>query len=145
CQIIGGGNIIWPASLIHKLPALALQAQQTFRYTGGIHAASLFDQTGKMLLTREDIGRHNAVDKIVGSMLLADMLPGTTNLLLVSGRAGFELVQKTIIAGIPVMAAIGAPSSLAVELAATYQLSLLGFVRNERFNIYTGTNRIKLD
>lgn len=134
----------WSAAAIHTLPDQARAAQTTFRHTGGIHAATLFDRAGCVLLSREDVGRHNAVDKVVGAMLMSGKLPGTDYLLLVSGRAGFELVQKTVVAGIPVMAAVGAPSGLAVDLAREYDLSLLGFVRNGRFNIYSGAERIAL-
>lgn len=130
-------------SLIHQLPTIARKQQSVFEHTGGLHAATLFSSSGELLLMREDIGRHNAVDKIVGARLAAPSLQGEHQVLLVSGRAGFELVQKTITAGIPIMAAVGAPSSLAVDLARQFNLTLLGFVRNERFNIYSGSQRIQ--
>ena len=112
--------------------------QTVFKHTGGIHAAALFNSSGELLLMREDVGRHNAVDKIVGASIEKSDNGHANSLLFVSGRAGFELVQKCVRAKIPVMAAVGAPSSLAVELAQKYNLTLLGFVRNGRFNIYAG-------
>lgn len=122
-------------AIITALPELMRQAQTVFRHTGGIHAAALFNREGKLLLLREDVGRHNAVDKVIGAAQLADLQLGSS-MLLVSGRAGFELVQKCVVAGIPLMAAVGAPSSLAVQLAQESGLSLIGFLRGERFNRY---------
>ncbi len=132
--------------VITALPDRMREAQTVFKHTGGIHAAALFDREGKLLILREDVGRHNAVDKVIGALLMAKRSdpgsgPGqliTNNCqLLVSGRAGFELVQKCTVAGIPLMAAVGAPSSLAVQLAKEGNLTLIGFLRGERFNIYT--------
>ena len=123
------------AALITALPERMRDAQTVFKHTGGIHAAALFNVHGELLLLREDVGRHNAVDKVIGAAQLAD-LPLAACILLVSGRAGFELVQKCVVAGIPAMAAVGAPSSLSVQLARASGLLLIGFLRDQRFNIY---------
>lgn len=123
------------AAMISALPDRMRDAQTVFKHTGGIHAAALFDRQGKLLLLREDIGRHNAVDKVIGAALHAALRTDDTALL-VSGRAGFELVQKCVVAGIPLMAAVGAPSSIAVDLARKSGLTLIGFLRGDRFNGY---------
>lgn len=117
-------------------------AQQIFEHTGGLHAVGLFDLKGKLLLTREDVGRHNAMDKIVGACLFKKEIPLKETVLMVSGRASFELVQKALRAGAPIMAAVGAPSSLAVTLAKDLGMTLLGFVRGSSFNVYCGEQRI---
>ena len=127
---------------IHQFPATLRELQTVFDETGGLHAAALFDQEGHLKLLREDIGRHNAVDKLIGAALDMKLFPLHHFLIFVSGRASFELVQKSLIAGIPILAAVGAPSSLAVQLAEESGMTLLGFVREKRFNIYTHPDRI---
>jgi len=130
------------ADVLCKLPDLARPAQETFGRTGGLHAAALFDATGNLIVLREDIGRHNAVDKVIGWALLNGRVPLNDCILLASGRGGFEIVQKSIVAGIPVVASVSAPSSLAVELARRMRLTLVGFLRGQRFVIYSGEERI---
>ena len=153
------------AGLFHKLPDVLSKSQTVFLHTGGLHAAALFDKTGNLITVREDVGRHNAVDKVIGERLFSPASQSNTisknkidsnseantlergnlfdeKILFVSGRAGFELVQKAIVAGIPIMAAVGAPSSLAVELARAHNMTLIGFLRDNRFNIYAGKERI---
>jgi FdhD protein len=127
---------------IARLPEKMRHAQRVFESTGGLHASALFDSNGTLLALREDVGRHNALDKIAGWALLNDRLPLRGCVVLVSGRASYELVQKCIVAGIPILCAVSAPSSLAVDLARTFNLTLLGFVRGSRANVYSGRERV---
>lgn len=142
CAPIPPSYYQWPASSIHTLSDQTRQQQTVFKHTGGIHAATLFSPDGRPIITREDIGRHNALDKVIGAHLASSNPDLQDHLLFLSGRAGFELLQKAAMAGIPLVAAVGAPSSLAVQLATQYQITLLGFVRDHRFNIYTHPERI---
>jgi len=131
-------------AVIASLPGRLREAQRVFSSTGGLHAAGLFTASGELLAAREDVGRHNAVDKIVGWAVLQDKLPLAGSALLVSGRASFELVQKAVLAGIPLLAAVSAPSSLAAELAEEAGLTLVGFLRGQSMNVYTGAHRVTL-
>jgi FdhD protein len=124
------------------IPETLRAAQHTFDKTGGLHAAAAFNSQGDLLAIMEDVGRHNAVDKVIGSLLLNNSLPANELGLMVSGRASFELMQKTLVAGIPLLAAVSAPSSLAVQLAQEFNMSLIGFLRGDTFNIYAGKERI---
>ena len=137
----GDPAVVSPQTLF-ALPDALRAGQQLFDSTGGLHAAGLFTVDGRRLVVREDVGRHNAVDKVLGWALLNDHIPAAGCVLMVSGRASFELVQKAVMAGVPLLAAVSAPSSLAVELAAESGLTLIGFLRGTTMNVYTGAERI---
>jgi FdhD protein len=139
---IYGDHIKIDVETIHQLEEDLLKQQAVFSKTGGLHASALFDHSGNFVNLREDVGRHNALDKLIGWALLENNLPLSNKILLLSGRASFELIQKASMAGIPVVAAVGAPSSLAVSMAKEAGITLIGFLRSDRFNIYCGEERV---
>jgi FdhD protein len=141
CPVIPPGPEI-PVEVLYGLPDKLQQAQGVYQKTGGLHAAALFDASGQLVALREDVGRHNALDKLVGWALMEGKLPLSQYILLVSGRSSFEILQKSLAAGIPIVSAISAPSSLAVDLAREFGITLVGFLRDERCNVYTSYERI---
>jgi FdhD protein len=142
CPPRAANNFKVDAQLLYRFPQLLRASQGVFDRTGGLHGAGLFDSTGNLLALREDVGRHNAVDKLIGAEFVADRTPLRDRLLLLSGRASFELLQKALMGGIPMVAAVGAPSSLAVQVAKEFDITLVGFLREDHFNIYHGRERI---
>jgi FdhD protein len=144
CAPVAKGPTV-AGSVVRGLPDRLAQSQAVFETTGGVHAAAIFRPDGTLLSVREDVGRHNAVDKLVGEALLARRLPMADALLMVSGRLSFELVQKAAVAGVPVLCAVSAPSSLAVKTAERFGQTVVGFLRDERFNIYAHAERIDID
>ena len=142
---MNGNKTIFARKTITAIPDKLRAAQETFDKTGGLHAAAAFDTAGELIVVMEDVGRHNAVDKVVGALLLDDRLPASNLGLMVSGRASFELMQKALVASIPLLAAVSAPSSLAVQLANEFEMTLFGFLRGDTFNIYSGERRIQHD
>ena len=142
CEPLPDGGLQLEAHALPRMPETLLEGQKGFRRTGGLHAAGLFDAQGNVMALREDVGRHNAVDKIVGQSLLEGRVPLHDRVLVVSGRTSFEILQKALAAGIPAVVAVGAPSTLAVELARRFNVTLIGFARGKRFNLYAGGARV---
>jgi FdhD protein len=148
-ELVRAACVSPPVGTFNLSPAFLLDlgervraSQAVFTRTGGLHASALFDAEGRLVLVREDVGRHNALDKVIGALFLDGKLPASNTVLWVSGRASYELVQKALVAGIPTLAAVGAPSSLAVEMAREFGMTLIGFLRDGRFNVYAGAERI---
>jgi len=143
CEPVAPGPIV-TAAVIAGLPAALRETQRIFEQTGGLHASGVFDSDGSLRSVREDVGRHNAVDKLVGEALLADDLPLSERILMVSGRVSFEIVQKAAMAGVPMICAVSAPSSLAVESARELGITVVGFLRGQSFNVYTFPERVQM-
>ena len=141
CPVIPPGPEVAPET-IYALPDKLREAQGLFDATGGLHAAALFDKEGELVALREDVGRHNATDKLVGWALLEGRLPLSEHIVMVSGRSSFEILQKCLTAGVPIVCAISAPSSLAVDVARQFDMTLVGFLRGSRFNVYSGHKRV---
>ncbi|HTN46158.1 MAG TPA: formate dehydrogenase accessory sulfurtransferase FdhD [Flavipsychrobacter sp.] len=145
CPVYIQKDVRFSKNMLLKLPGTLREHQNIFSATGGIHAAAFFNMQGNLLLLREDVGRHNALDKLIGASLFTELdseIDPTGCILLLSGRASFELLQKAAMAGIPVVCAVGAPSSLALQMAAEFNITLIGFLREDRFNVYTGRERV---
>jgi len=142
CPLPQLDNFTIHSDVLSSLPQQLQPSQAAFRKTGGLHAASLFTANGRLHSVREDVGRHNALDKLLGEAFLRDAVPLRSYLLLLSGRASFELLQKAVMGGIPMVAAIGAPSSLAIEVAREFSITLVGFLRPDSFNIYSAPDRV---
>lgn len=141
CAVISDGIKIAP-EIIYSLPEKLRSQQRVFSKTGGLHAAALFDERGKLISVREDVGRHNALDKLIGAAFLSNQLPLSNYIIMVSGRSSFEILQKCLMARVPILCAVSAPSSLAVTIAQEFGITLIGFLREERFNVYAGWERI---
>jgi FdhD protein len=142
CAMLPAGQPKLSSDLVTQFPARLREAQAIFEHTGGLHAAGLFNTAGELLYLREDVGRHNAVDKLIGAEFLERRFPLSDYVLMLSGRVSFELVQKAVMAGIPIVIAVGAPSSLAIETALRFGMTLIGFVRGGHFNVYAGGDRL---
>lgn len=144
CNAIAAPTPVISPDILYCLPNQLQMAQGIFKATGGLHAAALFDTSGNLLALKEDVGRHNALDKLIGAAFLNGELPLQNHLVMVSGRASFELLQKCLVARVPILCAVSAPSSLAVALANKFCITLVGFLRGERFNVYSGIERIQM-
>lgn len=142
CSVPPVGTFQVDEKYCSQLPDQLSRVQAVFSKTGGLHASALFDPQGQLLMVREDVGRHNALDKLVGFLFLEGGLPASDRIVLVSGRASYELIQKAVMAGIPALAAVGAPSNLAIDMAQEFNMTLIGFLRNGRFNVYAGDERV---